>query len=236
MAPETTEDFLKKEKEMVGIYLSSHPLDKFNFEIKHFTSHNLQQVQELLDNNRDEEPFVPREVRLGGLVTNVTSALARNSGRPWGTFTLEDYTASWKFTLFGKEYEKFLPYMREGEALLVKCLHQERVQYKRKGQEETTTSPKEKELRIQEISLLSNARESLQSITMDLGVEQISGTFRTELVRVLSENPGKITVHFVLKDKANKMAVKVFSRSHRIDLTPDFLNWIQKKGIAFSVE
>jgi len=67
-------------------------------------------------------------------------------------------------------------------------------------------------------------------------VEEISGTFRQELVQVLFRNPGKITVHFVLKDKVNKMAVKVFSRSHRVDLTPDLLNWINKKGIAFTVE
>ena len=236
MVPEAPEDLLKKEKEMVGIYLSSHPLDKFSFEIKHFTSHNLLQIQEILDNNQHEEPFAPREVRLAGLVTGVTSALARTSGRPWGTFTLEAYSASRKFTLFGKEYEKFLPYMREGEALLIKCTLQERDQYKRKGQEAQEAGPKEKELRIQEILLLSNARESLQSITMDLGVEEISGTFRQELVQVLFRNPGKITVHFVLKDKVNKMAVKVFSRSHRVDLTPDLLNWINKKGIAFTVE
>lgn len=234
---EVPEDFLKKEKEMVGIYLSSHPLDNFRFEMKHFTSHSLQQIQRILDNGQHEEPFVAREVRIGGIVTNVTSALSRNSGRPWGTFTLEDYTTTRKFTLFGKEYEQFLPYMREGEALLIRCSLQERIQYKRKGQEQyAATGPKEKEIRILAISLLANARESLHALTLDLDVECISETFRSELVRVMSDNPGKITVHFVLKDKSNKMAVKLFSRSHRVDLTPALLEWIHKKGIGFSVE
>ena len=105
------EDFLKKEKEMVGIYLSSHPLDTFRFEMKHFTSHTIEEVHEILEESRAVENFTAREVRIGGMVTQVTSAIARSTGRPWGTFTLEDYTSSFMFTLFGKEYEQFIPYM-----------------------------------------------------------------------------------------------------------------------------
>lgn len=233
---EETEDFLKKEKEMVGIYLSAHPLDRFSFEMKHFTSHSLKQIREILEDAQKEVNFTAREFLSGGIVSGVTSALSKNSGRPWGTFTLEDYTSSWKFTLFGKEYEQFLPYMRQGEALLVRCSLQERIQYKRKGQEREVSGPKEKEVRILSISLLANAKESLNAISIQLNVEDITASFRKELVRVLSANPGKITVHFVLKDKTNKMAVKLFSRSHRIDLTTDFLSWLDKKGLEFSVE
>lgn len=98
------------------------------------------------------------------------------------------------------------------------------------------SGPKEKEVRILSISLLANAKESLNAISIQLNVEDITASFRKELVRVLSANPGKITVHFVLKDKTNKMAVKLFSRSHRIDLTTDFLSWLDKKGLEFSVE
>lgn len=235
-ALEAPEDFLKKEKEMVGIYLSSHPLDRFSFEMKHFTSHSLQDIAEILEKAQSEENFPSREVRLGGLVTNVTSALSKNSGRPWGTFTLEDYTSTRKFTLFGKEYEQFLPYMRQGEALLMKCSLQERFSYKKKNGAVQDKGPKEKEVRIQEISLLANAKDTLNTMTMYLDVDQINASFRKELVNMLAGNPGKITVHFVLKDKGNKMAVKLFSRSHRIDLTPKLLEWVQKKNLEFNVE
>jgi DNA polymerase-3 subunit alpha len=204
--------------------------------MKHFTSHSLKQIREILEDAQKEVNFTAREFLTGGIVSGVTSALSKNSGRPWGTFTLEDYTSSWKFTLFGKEYEQFLPYMRQGEALLVRCSLQERIQYKRKGQEREVSGPKEKEVRILSISLLANAKESLNAISIQLNVEDITASFRKELVRVLSANPGKITVHFVLKDKTNKMAVKLFSRSHRIDLTTDFLSWLDKKGLEFSVE
>jgi DNA polymerase-3 subunit alpha len=235
-ALEAPEDLLKKEKEMVGIYLSSHPLDRFSFEMKHFTSHSLQDIAQILEKAQSEENFPSREVRLGGLVTNVTSALSKNSGRPWGTFTLEDYNSTRKFTLFGKEYEQFLPYMRQGEALLMKCSLQERFSYKKKNGAVQDKGPKEKEVRILEISLLANAKDTLNTMTMYLDVEQINASFRKELVNMLAGNPGKITVHFVLKDKGNRMAVKLFSRSHRIDLTPELLKWIQKKNLEFNVE
>lgn len=235
-ALEAPEDLLKKEKEMVGIYLSSHPLDRFSFEMKHFTSHSLQDIAQILEKAQSEENFPSREVRLGGLVTNVTSALSKNSGRPWGTFTLEDYNSTRKFTLFGKEYEQFLPYMRQGEALLMKCSLQERFSYKKKNGAVQDKGPKEKEVRILEISLLANAKDTLNTMTMYLDVEQINASFRKELVNMLAGNPGKITVHFVLKDKGNRMAVKLFSRSHRIDLTPELLEWIQKKNLEFNVE
>ncbi|MFA5769456.1 MAG: DNA polymerase III subunit alpha [Bacteroidales bacterium] len=236
MTLEVPEDFLKKEKEMVGIYLSSHPLDRFSFEMKHFTSHSLQEIAEILEKAQSEENYPSREVRLGGLVTNVTSALSKNSGRPWGTFTLEDYSSTRKFTLFGKEYEQFLPYMRQGEALLMKCALQERYSYKKKNGAIQDKGPKEKEVRILGISLLANAKDTLNAMTVYLDVEQINESFRKELVNMLSANPGKITVHFVFKDKGNRMAVKLFSRSHRIDLTPELLDWIHKKNLDFKVE
>ncbi|HPX79037.1 MAG TPA: DNA polymerase III subunit alpha [Bacteroidales bacterium] len=232
---EIQEDFLKKEKEMVGIYLSSHPLDNFRFEMSHFTSHTIQQVLEILDESQSVENFVPREVCIAGIVTNVTTALARTSGRPWGTCTVEDYSGTIKFTLFGKEYEQYLPYMRENEILLMNCSIQERFRTRSRDQK-IDSGPKEKEVKILKISLLANARESLHSLTLNLQVEQITDAFRKELVKVLSDNPGKVTIHLKLHDKNENMCVKLFSRSHRVDLTPEFLDWLYKKGIDYSVE
>ena len=66
--PEVQEDFLKKEKEMVGIYLSSHPLDAFKFEMDHFTSHTLQQASDLYEESQSVTNFAPRELRVVALL------------------------------------------------------------------------------------------------------------------------------------------------------------------------
>lgn len=241
--PEVQEDFLKKEKEMVGIYLSSHPLDAFKFEMDHFTSHTLQQASDLYEESQSVTNFAPRELRVGGIVTQVTAALAKSSGRPWGTFTVEDYASSMRFTLFGKEYEQFLPYMRENEVLLIRCSLQERFQksFRDRGAAAdkkplTLPGPAPKEFKILDISLLANAKETLNALTLYLDIEQITETFRKELLEVLSKNRGKVTLHLVLKDKNEKMAVKLFSRSHKIDLSPELLNWIDKQAFDFLVE
>jgi DNA polymerase-3 subunit alpha len=92
MTLEVTEDFLKKEKEMVGIYLSSHPLDRFSFEMKHFTSHSLQEIAEILEKAQSEENFLPGSAA-GRLGYQRNLCPSKNSGRPWGTFTVEDYTS-----------------------------------------------------------------------------------------------------------------------------------------------
>ncbi|MDY0175113.1 MAG: DNA polymerase III subunit alpha, partial [Bacteroidales bacterium] len=240
---EVQEDFLKREKEMVGIYLSSHPLDAYKFEMNHFTSHTLEQATHLYEESQLAKEFNPQTMRVGGIVTQVTSALAKSSGRPWGTFTLEDYTSTLRFTLFGKDYEQFLPYMRENEILLVRCSLQERFQrtFRNRGAAAdrnpvTSPGPVPKEFKVLNISLLANAKDTLNALTIYLNVEEITEAFRKELVHVISKNPGKIALHIDIKDKNENMAVKVFSRSYKIDLTQDLLGWIDKKAIDFSVE
>ncbi|HHV40102.1 MAG TPA: hypothetical protein GXX61_01755, partial [Bacteroidales bacterium] len=240
---EVQDDFLKKEKEMVGIYLSSHPLDAYKFEMNHFTSHTLEQATYLYEESQLAKEFNPQTMRVGGIVTQVTSALAKSSGRPWGTFTLEDYTSTLRFTLFGKDYEQFLPYMRENEILLVRCSLQERFQrtFRNRGAAAdrnpvTSPGPVPKEFKILNISLLANAKDTLNALVICLNVEEITEAFRKELIQVISKNPGKIALHINIKDKNENMAVKVFSRSHKIDLTQDLLGWIDKKAIDFSVE
>ena len=115
------------------------------------------------------------------------------------------------------------------------CSIQERFRTRSRDQK-IDSGPKEKEVKILKISLLANARESLHSLTLNLQVEQITDAFRKELVKVLSDNPGKVTIHLKLHDKNENMCVKLFSRSHRVDLTPEFLDWLYKKGIDYSVE
>ena len=103
---------LNKEKELIGVYLSSHPLDDYKLEIENFTNCTLAELQQI-DQLRN------RELSVAGLVTKVDHLTARN-GRPYGSMIIEDYTDSYKLVIFGKEYEDFRKYMFEGYSLLVK--------------------------------------------------------------------------------------------------------------------
>jgi DNA polymerase-3 subunit alpha len=97
---------LNKEKELIGIYLSSHPLDDYKLEIENFTNCTLAELQQP-ENQKN------KELSVAGLVTEV-SHMTTKTGRPFGSFIIEDYTDSHKFVLFGKEYEDYRKYMYEG--------------------------------------------------------------------------------------------------------------------------
>ncbi|MBA4055808.1 MAG: DNA polymerase III subunit alpha, partial [Marivirga sp.] len=109
--PFTEIEKLNLEKEVVGIYISGHPLDNFKFEMDAFCKTACNELNEL-------ESMVGRETKLGGIVSGVEHRTTK-TGKPFGKFTLEDYTGSYTFTLFGEDYLKFKNFMNIGWFLFV---------------------------------------------------------------------------------------------------------------------
>ena len=87
---------LNREKEVIGIYLSSHPLDDFKLEISTFTTATLADLQNLSD-------YLDRDVIVAGMVTDTRNGIGKN-GKPYGSFTLQDYSDSFRFMMFDKDY------------------------------------------------------------------------------------------------------------------------------------
>jgi len=95
----STMEKLAKEKEVVGIYISGHPLDDYKFEMKYFCNAKLEALRNL-------EHHVGKNLTFGGIINNVQHRVAKN-GKGWGIFTLEGYDESYEFKIFGEEYLKF---------------------------------------------------------------------------------------------------------------------------------
>ena len=93
-----TMEKLRREKEVVGIYISGHPLDDFKKEIKAFCKNTVSDFSRL-------EEFVNRELTVAGVITDVQHRVSKN-GKGWGLFTLEDYNESYELRIFGEEYLK----------------------------------------------------------------------------------------------------------------------------------
>jgi DNA polymerase-3 subunit alpha len=115
---------LNREKEVIGIYLSSHPLDDFKLEINTFTSATLADLQNL-------QNWLERDVTVAGMVTDVKSGISKN-GKPYGSFTLQDYSDSFRFILFDKEYIDNSKFFFVGYYLLIKGSVQKR-KYRNEG-------------------------------------------------------------------------------------------------------
>jgi hypothetical protein len=106
----------KKEKELVGMYLSAHPLDIYKFEMEHFAQTSLVEAVDMVKAASTDASLQKRELYLAGLITSVSKMVSKKSGRPWVKFAVEDYGGSVEFALFGKDYETFMPFLEEGQA------------------------------------------------------------------------------------------------------------------------
>ena len=94
---------LSKEKEMIGIYISGHPLDDFKTEIQYFCNARVDSLQNI-------SQLEGKELSFAGIITDVQHRVSKN-GKPWGMFTFEDYSDAYEFRLFNEDYLKFRHYL-----------------------------------------------------------------------------------------------------------------------------
>lgn len=200
---------LNKEKQVIGIYLSSHPLDDYRLEINTFCNATLADLQNLSE-------FANRDVCVAGIVTETKSGVTRN-GKPFGGFTLQDYSDSFSFLLFDKDYVAFSNFFNTDYQLLVKGKVQGR-----------TYNPDELELRIKEIHLLSAVREDLiNSLTIKIRTDLINPEFIANLKAIIAENPGNKTLKFLVIDHEDKITLPLFSRSVKAGITNELISWLE---------
>ncbi|MEC7068834.1 MAG: DNA polymerase III subunit alpha, partial [Bacteroidota bacterium] len=103
---------LKKERDVVGIFISGHPLDDFKKEMQWFTSANLSKLKEL-------RPLINKTINVAGIVNEIEHLESRN-GKGWGRFTLEDYSDQFEFRIFGEEYLKFKHFINTNQFIRIK--------------------------------------------------------------------------------------------------------------------
>jgi DNA polymerase-3 subunit alpha len=207
---------LNREKELVGIYLSAHPLDSYKIEISNFCNGTLNDVNELIKNEG-------KELSVGGIVTDVRSATTK-TGKPFGGFTLEDYTGSYQFVFFGKDYLEYKNYCTKGYTLFVKGKVQERGWGNNGG--------KELEFKVNSIQMLTDIKDTmLKSLSIKLPVHELSENLLNELLEVVDKNKGNTLLKFLVFDQEQKIWVQMFSRSHKVEVSNEFINYLENHPI-----
>jgi len=200
---------LNREKEVIGIYLSSHPLDDFRLEINTFTTATLADLQNL-------QNYLDREVTIAGMVTDTKNGISKNN-KPYGSMTLQDYTDSFRFILFDKDYIDNSKYFTIGYYLLIKG----KVQ-KRKFRED------ELEFSIRKIYLLSSVKDELvKSVTLKIDPANIDHEMISELKQLISENKGETELRFMFLDSEDKISLPMFSRTQRVRLNNEFVAYLE---------
>jgi DNA polymerase-3 subunit alpha len=203
---------LNREKELVGIYLSAHPLDEFKIEISNFCNTTLGDLNDL-------SKLEGKEVSVGGIVTAVRSGMTKTN-KPFGGFTIEDYSGTYEAMFFGKDYMEFKNYCTEGYSLFVKG----KVQRRKWGKEEV----KPLEFSVVSVQMLGDLREKLlNSVSLKLSIVNITQEIITELYNKIEENKGNALLKFLIFDPEKKIWVQMFSRSHRVEVTNEFIDYLE---------
>lgn len=217
---------LEKEKNLIGIYLSAHPLDDYKLEMDHFTTRgfNLKMLEEQIDNLKG------KELTIGGMVTDAADTLRTKKGNPFGKFTLSDFSGSNTFYLFGNDFAKFRNFCKENFFLLIKGKVQPRFGNRNSENEQL-------EFKIEHIEFLHEIRNNrVKSLTLNIPLELVTDDFIEKLEAKTSESTGNALLRFNVVDTQNKMSISLFSRSTRISLTDEMVDYIQNlDDITFRV-
>ncbi|MBQ0049440.1 MAG: DNA polymerase III subunit alpha [Bacteroidales bacterium] len=248
---------LNKERELVGIYLSAHPLDEYKVILNGLCNLHMEQMANLT-------AFANQEVRLGGIVTNLRTGMTKK-GNQFGIATIEDYSGSGEIALFGNEWVNWSKYMVVGYSLYITA----RVQPKQ-------YRPEELELHITQISLLNDVKDTLVqglTLTIPLGTASTdqeqdfstssadpdadpddmpdtvstsgaptigSPVLNNNLVASLSEyvrkHPGRVALRFRFIDTDGRQQLAMRSPTS-ISITSDFIRILDETdGLSYAIE
>lgn len=214
---------LNKERDLIGMYLSAHPLDDFEFEINHICNATTQDLKDL-------DALKGKALKIGGMVTAMRHGTSK-AGNPYGILTLEDYAGAFDFALFGNNYIEYNKYMIKDLNLLISAIVQEKgADYKYRNNTNNGL-PKELELKIQKIEVFNDVKDSLvNNLTLTIPLQELDEEMATSLAEYFLEKKGSVNVYFNVVDNLSRNKIKLFSRQHRIRLDKALYRMLKQKS------
>ncbi len=233
-APPAEEDvlaLLQQEKELVTMYISAHPLDRYAFEIENFTTCSVGDVQAKVE--ECEQGHKNATVSFAGIVTDVKRSVTRN-GSPSLRATIEDFGGSYELAVFGKDCEAWLPLLGLHSEVFVEGDIKEKYYLKPEEKAQGKTAPYG--FKVKKVSMLGNVTESmLKTFAINLTTDQLNESLRRDLVKLLKANKGKTDLGMYLYDPKTRYNVEFKSRKFQVAVTNDLIYGLRDLGISYTV-
>ncbi|MDU1905672.1 MAG: DNA polymerase III subunit alpha [Dysgonomonas sp.] len=209
---------LNKERELIGIYLSAHPLDEFAIALKYGCNIAVSEIE-------DKDALKNKEVTFGGLVSNIREGITKN-GKPYMIIKVEDFTGSGEIALFGDDYINFGKYGRPGLYVYIKG----RVQPRRFNENQF-------ELKINSIQLLPDVKDNvIEKITITLPLHDLNGQMIEELSVLTKNNTGNSLLYFEVIDGERNMKVELFARGIKVNVKKELIDYlVENDNILFRI-
>lgn len=213
---------LRKEKEVVGIYISGHPLDDFKIEMKYFSNSEVSMFHNLHD-------IVRKELSFSGIVTDVQHRVSKN-GKGWAAFTIEDYSDSYEFRIFGEEYLKNRHFLLINNFLHMKV-------YVKEGWENKETGKKgEPRIQFAHIQILQDVLKShAKKLTIQLNIDDLQDESITALKDIFRSFPGDNNLNFVVYEMKEQIKLHMPSRKQKVMICQELLEKLEDKQVLYKL-
>jgi len=207
---------LAKEKEVIGIYISGHPLDDYKTEITNFCNAPIN-----VFNNLSE--LINKDLSIGGIVTDVQHRISKN-GKGWAAFSMEDYSDAHEFRMFGEDYLKFKHFLIPNSFLHIKL--------------SVRPGWKDGDARIQfnNIQMLQDVLETMANkLTLHMNVLDINEEKISLIENIVKEHKGKGILHFEVYDMEEKVKLRMPSRTSKVKISQELLNELNTQELQYKL-
>ncbi|AWX44966.1 DNA-directed DNA polymerase [Flagellimonas maritima] len=217
-----TMEKLRREKEVVGIYISGHPLDDFKKEINAFCNSNVSAFTNL-------DTYVNRELTVAGVITDVQHRISKN-GKGWGLFTLEDYTDTHEFRIFGEEYLKFRHFLMINSFVHMKA-------FVREGWVNRETGKKgEPRLQFNDFKQLQDVMDAYaKKLTIKLNIDALQEKRIQTLKDTLVSHKGDHQLNFVVYEMKDEIKLNLSSRKQKVKINSELLSVLEENEIHYKL-
>ncbi len=207
---------LSKEKEVIGMYISGHPLDDYKTEMKYFCNAPISVFA-------NEGELVGKDLSIGGIVTDVQHRISKN-GKGWAAFTVEDYSEAHEFRMFGEDYLKFKHFLIPNSFLHIKI--------------SVRPGWREGDIRIQfnQFQLLQDVLEAMANkLTLQLNIDEIDEKRVTHLENLMADHKGKDVLNFVVFDMEEKLKLHMPSRTTKVKISQALLQSLEQQELRYKL-
>jgi len=216
--PWSRRDQLRFEKEITGFYMSGHPLDEFSLEISHFTNVNTEQLKS------DMRAYKGKEVSFAGTVISAAHKVGK-TGKPFGSFVIEDYSDFISISVFSEEYLKFKHFLEEGQHVFIKVRIEPRFD-----------NPDQLTLRVLHVSLLAEVIErNARVLTLTMPESVVTPEMVSNIHHLVKKHKGKCQLRLRIVDPTESFSIDLPSKKFRVNARELVAEVKDFPGISFQL-
>ena len=206
----STLEKLNRERELVGIYLSAHPLDDYALILNEFCNTKAAEIENM-------QALVGRKITFGGVVSDPPRTGFTKKGSPYGVASIEDFSGTAELFFLGDEWMKYQNYFIPGNFLYIKGSCQPR-----------RWDPSKFDFSVSSIELMPEIKEGLvKSLTISFDVMSLTDEVYASIIDYAERHPGDSKLIFKIKDYEHEFTLELASKSHDIEVTQDFIDYIK---------